>query len=208
MKLKQYFFLFILSSPFLVSAQKDNDLVQFSGMVITADSLKALPYVSIRILNTNKGTYSDQGGFFSFVVRKGDTVEFSFIGNKTIQQIIPKDLNTYRYSVIMPMSEDTLYLPETVIRGWPTLEEFNYYFVKATIPDGGMTNARYNIKRSTTGNWQAGLGADANLNTSYYFRQQAGTYYSNGQLPPQRLFDPFAWNEFFKSWKRGDYKKK
>ena len=127
-------FIFVFTALFNASAQNDNDLVQFSGIVITADSLRALPLVSIRIKSTNKGTYTDQGGFFSFVARKGDTVIFSFIGNKTVEHVIPEKLTSYRYSVILPMAEDTLYLPETVIRGWPTLEEFNYFFVKANIP--------------------------------------------------------------------------
>ncbi|MFA6261789.1 MAG: carboxypeptidase-like regulatory domain-containing protein [Bacteroidia bacterium] len=184
-------------------AQQDNDLVQFSGMVVTADSLRALPLVSIRIKNTGKGTYTDPGGFFSFVARKGDTILFSYIGAKTAERVIPNNLKSYRYSIIQPLAEDTFYLPETVIRGWPTLEEFNYYFVKAKIPDQAMASARYNTRRSTYD-----LPMDGSENGRYYFQQQSRNYYYNGQLPPQRLFDPFAWDEFFKAWKRGDYKSK
>jgi len=201
-------FIFLITVFCDAKAQSDNDLVQFSGIVITADSLRALPLVSIRIKSTNKGTYTDQGGFFSFVARKGDTVIFSFIGNKTVEHVIPEKLTSYRYSVILPMAEDTLYLPETVIRGWPTLEEFNYFFVKANIPDQSMANARYNTKRSTLQAMANGMSMNGSEAGKYYFNQQAKNYYYSGQLPPQRLFDPFAWNEFFNAWKRGDYKKK
>jgi hypothetical protein len=187
-----------------VFAQRDNDLVQFSGIVLTADSLRALPLVSIRIKSTNKGTYTDQAGFFSFVARKGDTINFSFIGAKSVEHVIPSNLKSYRYSIIQPMTEDTFYLPETVIRGWPTLEEFNYYFVKAKIPDQNYATARYNTKRLGMDNF----AMDASDNNRYYMQQQANYYYYNGQLPPQRLFDPFAWNQFFNAWKRGDYKSK
>lgn len=204
-------FLLVLSFLGLINqsiAQKDQDLVQFSGIVITADSLRALPLVSIRIKSTNKGTYTDQAGFFSFVAKKGDTIVFSFIGAKTTEHVIPSSLNSYRYSLIQPMSEDTFYLPETVIRGWPTLEEFNYYFVKANIPDQAMANARYNVKRSTMDVLANPMSMDATESNKNYYKLQSQYYYYNGQLPPQRLFDPFAWNEFYNAWKRGDYKKK
>lgn len=191
----------MLSSP--VFAQQDNDLVQVSGVVLTADSLRALPLVSIRIKNTGKGSYTDPAGFFSFVARKGDTLIFSYIGAKSAERVIPHELKSYRYSLIQPLAEDTFFLPETVIRGWPTLEEFNYYFVKAKIPDQPMASARYNTRRSSFD-----LPMDGTENARNYFQQQQKYYYYNGQLPPQRLFDPFAWDEFFRAWKRGDFKSK
>jgi hypothetical protein len=187
---------------------KDDDLIQVSGIVISADSLRALPLVSIRIKGTNRGTYSDPGGFFSFVVRKGDTVTFSMIGEKTVEYPIPLSVTSYRYSIIVPMDEDTLYLPETVIRPWPTPEEFNYMFVKAKIPDDYGYRARYNTRRETLQDMAAGMSFDGRMNQQQYMLGQYERYYYNGQLPPQRLFDPFAWSQFFNSWKRGDLKRK
>jgi hypothetical protein len=49
---------------------------------------------------------------------------------------------------------------------------------------------------------------DARENQRYAADQTANRYYYSGQLPPQRLFDPFAWSQFFNAWKRGDFKKK
>jgi len=42
----------------------DEDLVQFSGVVVTADSLKPLPYTNIRIEGSNYGTVANYEGFF------------------------------------------------------------------------------------------------------------------------------------------------
>jgi hypothetical protein len=42
--------------------------------------------------------------------------------------------------------------------------------------------------------------------TNNYFKQNQRKYYSAGQLPPQNIFNPLAWAEFIKSWKRGDFK--
>lgn len=187
---------------------KDDDLIQLSGIVITADSLRALPLVSIRVKGSSRGTYTDPGGFFSFVVRKGDTVTFSMIGEKTVEYAVPVSVKNHRYSIIVPMDEDTLYLPETVIRPWPTPEEFNYMFVKARIPDDYGSRARFNTRRETLNDMAMGMSYDGSMNQRQYMLGQYERYYHNGQLPPQRLFDPFAWSQFFNAWKRGDLKKK
>jgi hypothetical protein len=40
------------------------------------------------------------------------------------------------------------------------------------------------------------------------FRQNSARLSYAGQVAPMNIFNPFAWNEFIKAWKRGDYKKK
>lgn len=189
-------------------AQRDNDLVQFAGVVVTADSSSVLPLISIRIKGTKKGTYTDAAGFFSFVARKSDTIIFSSIAKQTVEFIIPKNLDVSKYSIIQPMVDDTIYLPETVIRPWPTPEEFNYYFVKANIPDEYFTRASGNLRSKTLQTMSAGMSMDAKEAVGYAQQSQAYQYYYQGQLPPQRLFDPIAWSQFFNAWKKGDLKKK
>ena len=189
------------------NAQQADDLIQFSGLVITSDSLRALPLVSIRIKGTNKGTYSDQAGFFSFVAKKGDVVLFSFIGLRSVEYKIPAHLDGSKYSIIQPMSDDTVFLAPTYVRGWPSQEEFNYYFVKANIPDVAYEVARGNLRKQTLNNMSAGMSYDANEASRQTVQDQYSRYYYNGQLAPNRLFDPFAWGQFFNAWKRGDYQK-
>ena len=59
---------------------KSKDLIQFSGVVISSDSLKPVPYCNIIDIATSRGTTSDYFGYFSFVARKGDTLKFSSVG--------------------------------------------------------------------------------------------------------------------------------
>jgi hypothetical protein len=208
---KNLFSIFILILMLTTGAwaqQGSNDLIQFSGLVITSDSLRALPLVSIKIKGSNKGTYSDQGGFFSFVARENDVIVFSSIGLKTVEYRIPSNLDASKYSIIQPMSEDTFFLPETVVRPWPTPEEFNYYFVKANIPDEAYEVARGNLRKQALNNISAGMSLDGREGARYTIQDQNMRYYYNGQLAPNRIFDPFAWGQFFNAWKRGDYKKK
>lgn len=210
--MKKSLFLFLLAFLFLASpkanAQADDDLLQLSGVVVSTDSLQGLPFVSVRIKGLNKGTFTDADGFFSFVVRKSDTILFTFIGMKDAIFVVPKNLSASRYSIVQPMAEDSVLLPETVIHAWPTPEEFNYYFVKANIPDQYGMLARNNLKRKTLTTFGSAMIMDARENQRYAADQAASRYYYSGQLPPQRLFDPFAWSQFFNSWKRGDFKKK
>ena len=36
--------------------------------------------------------------------------------------------------------------------------------------------------------------------------QTASDFRYSGQFKPQRIFDPLAWRQFIKAWKRGDFK--
>ena len=210
--MKKFFSVLLLISAIahskVANAQQDDDLVQFAGVVVTADSSRLIPLVSIRLKGSNRGSYTDASGFFSVVVKKSDTIVFSSIGLKTVEYVIPKEVKGTKFSIVQPMTEDTIYLPNVVIRPGPTAEEFNYYFVKANIPDEYFSRANNNLRSKTLQGVSAGMSMDAQENQLYYQQSQAYQYYSNGQLPPQRLFDPIAWSQFFNSWKQGEYKKK
>lgn len=183
-------------------------LVQFAGVVISADSSRLLPLVSIRVKGSRRGSYTDASGFFSIVVQQSDTILFSSIGMRSVEYVIPSAVQSTKFSVVIPMQEDTIYLPETVIRPGPTPEEFNYYFVKANIPDEYFTRANNNLRDKGMRDMNYTMGMDGNENADFTQKGQAYQYYYNGQLPPQRLFDPIAWSQFFEAWKRGDYNKK
>lgn len=203
--------LVLLGSWMMALAQNPTDdkkLVQFSGMVLTADSLMVMPYVSIYIPGTSRGAVSDLNGFFSFVAHKGDTVVFSSIGYKTSKFYIPDTLKSHKYSMVKLMTSDTFYLDEAVIRPLPTREMFDYYFVKTEVPDDALEIARKNLDREQMKEYREQMGMDGGENTRYYLQQQAQKFYYAGQIPPMNIFSPIAWAKFFEAWQRGDFKKK
>ena len=61
-------------------------LVQFSGMVLdgTNQELIPVPYTNVLVKGKGRGTYTDFDGFFSIVAEKGDEIEFSAIGYRTL----------------------------------------------------------------------------------------------------------------------------
>jgi len=50
--------------------------------------------------------------------------------------------------------------------------------------------------------------ADGAGATAMQFRNIANRATYAGQMPPQNIFNPAAWAEFIKAWKRGDFKRK
>src|SRR5215475_8066707 len=122
----------LLSAPFAVHAQFDklkDSVVQVYGVIMTADSLKAIPAVSIVVKGRNQGTFSNDQGVFSIVVLKGDVIEFTSVGYKPVTLNVPDTFHGNQYSMIQLMVQDAQYLPYTVIVARPTREQFERDFV-------------------------------------------------------------------------------
>src|SRR5690554_89889 len=120
----RFIYAFVIFSFFFTSvghAQEKRELIQFSGVLVSADSLDQVSYASVVDKTTGKGTMSDYYGYFSFVTRPGDTILFNAFGFKTSSYIVPDSLKEIRYSIIHVMTPDTLLLPEVDI--YPRSEE-------------------------------------------------------------------------------------
>jgi len=208
--------IFILLSVFALNAnaQRVNDLVQFSGVVVTADSLRAVPFARIAVTNTGKSTTSDYWGFFYIVVQKNDLVSFSAVGYKSGLFRIPDTLTQNRYSLIQVMSSDTIMLTETVIYPWPSKEQFRHAFLTLRIPDDDIEIARRNLAymemREIYGrNYDPEkYGFTPGQSYHNYMGAQADKLYYRGQTMPNNLLNPIAWAKFIQAWKRGDFKRK
>ncbi|MEO7522584.1 MAG: carboxypeptidase-like regulatory domain-containing protein [Ferruginibacter sp.] len=190
------------------TAQFENfkdSVVQLYGVVMTADSLKGIPSVSVVVQGQSRGTISNDDGVFSIVVLKGDSVEFSSIGFKNKQVGIPKDLKGSQYSMIQLLVNDTIYLPATIIRPRLSREQFERDFVNTKVPDDEIAIARSNNDAANRRALMSSLPVDGQEASSQYMRQQQRKLYYSGQIAPQNIFNPFAWAEFIKAWKRGDY---
>ncbi|MGB4844852.1 MAG: carboxypeptidase-like regulatory domain-containing protein [Ferruginibacter sp.] len=206
-----YFFIAALVFPVAAKAQFEtfkDSVVQLYGIVMTADSLKGLESVSVVIKGQNRGTITNDKGVFSIVVLKGDKVEFTSIGYKPKTIIIPSDLEGNQHSVIQLMITDTVYLAATIIKARPTRAQFERDFLNTQVPDDYITIARKNTNEATRRLLVDNLPTDGREASSNYLRQNANKAYYSGQTPPMNIFNPFAWNEFIKAWKRGDYKSK
>jgi hypothetical protein len=184
------------------------DLVQFTGVVVTGDSLKPIPFTNIVDQNTGHGTISDYFGYFSFVARKGDSILFSSMGFKKSIFIIPDTITNNRYTMFQVMNSDTIYLSETVIYPWPTKEQFKDAFLNMQIPDDDLVIARKNLEKSEMAARADAMPMNSSMNYRYYVDQRIDKLYYAGQTQPITILNPFAWAQFFKAWKEGKFKRK
>ncbi len=199
----------VLLAPLGVKAQFEkmkDSVVQLYGVIMTADSLKGIPSVSVSVFGRRQGTFSNDQGVFSIAVMKGDQIEFTSIGYKPKTIEIPRNMEGNSFSIIQLLVADTEYLPVTIIRPRPTREQFERDLVNVDMPDEDPETARKNTSASTRRALVRTLPRDASEMVNYSLRQGAQKYYSAGQRPPMNILNPAAWGEFIQAWKRGDFK--
>ena len=185
-----------------------DSVVQLYGIVMTADSLKAVESVSVMVQGQNRGTISNRQGVFSIVVLKGDVVIFTHVSYKPKTIVIPRDLEGNQYNMVQLMVEDTVYLPATIIRPRPTPQQFERDFVNTKIPDDDIAIARQNNSAARRRALMNSTPGDAGAAQSLQMRNMHTKTSYTGQIPPMKIFDVAAWAEFIKAWKRGDFKSK
>lgn len=207
---------FLLILILIIKGQQGNaqnnktqdSVVQLYGVIMTADSLRAIPAASIVVENKGRGTLTNEDGVFSIVVLKGDKVRFSCVGFKDKLIAIPANLDGNQYSVIQLMVSDTAYLPATILRPRPSRAQFERDFVNTDVPADELEIARQNAQQARSRVLINSLPVDGREAINTQFKQQAQKYYYAGQAPPQNIFNPLAWADFIKAWKRGDFKKR
>jgi hypothetical protein len=190
------------------NSNRDKSLIQFSGVVVSADSLQPIPFTSVIIRNARRGTITDFYGFFSFVAMKGDTLDFQYVGFKTNSFVIPDSLSDQHYSIIQVLVRDTINLKEAVIYPWPTKDEFKRAFVELKLSDDDLKRAQRNFELAAMKEVQAQVIFDGGLNYQMAVQQRQTQLYSQGQFRSISLLNPLAWAAFIQSWKDGAYKKK
>ncbi|MBX2922065.1 MAG: carboxypeptidase-like regulatory domain-containing protein [Chitinophagaceae bacterium] len=208
-KIIRYTLFFFLLAPFAAKAQFESlkdSVVQLYGIVMTHDSLKGIPDVNVMV--NGRGTRTNEQGIFSIVVLKGDVVEFSHVAYRKEFDKIPVNLEGNQYNMVKLLAIDTVYLPTAIIKPRPTREQFERDFVNMDVPDDGIEIARQNTSEAKRRALMRSLPRDGTEATNYVLNKNAQSYYYNGQTPPMNIFNPFAWNEFIKAWKRGDFKRK
>ncbi len=199
--IKKLFFLPILLLVIIHSSStaQEKKLVQFSGIVIHADSLEPLPFVNVINISRNyKGTYTDMRGFFSLVVSVGDTIQISSLGYKKQELIIPKDLVNNSLSAIFKLKIDAIDLPMVYIFPYATIEQFKQAFIKLRLPDDDLMIAQKNLDAATMMALSSAMTWDGTQNTRYYFQQQSEKLYWRGQQRYNPLLDVVKINQFMR----------
>ncbi|MCI1753033.1 MAG: carboxypeptidase-like regulatory domain-containing protein [Flavobacteriales bacterium] len=201
--------LLLLLTTFTAFGQNPNDrrLVQFSGVVVTGDSLEPVPFTSILTRGSYRGTISDVYGYYSFVAQAGDTLEFAAVGFKRGNYIIPDTLSESKYSMIHVLFPDTMLLRPVDVYPWPSREQFRDAFLALNLSDNEYQRVLKHLNSAEAIQRMENLPPDAGLAAHYQSALDNTRIYNQGMAPTINLFNPIAWAQFVQAWKAGSLKK-
>jgi hypothetical protein len=198
--------LFLFTTVTAIAQQKEQPLVQFSGIVHNADSTKIIvPYVNITNTSTNRAVNSSNyQGYFSFVAHERDTLVFTCVGYAPTKVVIPANVTNKSFTVEVMIKPTILNLPTVHIFPWATTDEFRKDFVALKIADDDLEIARKNVNRTTLMALVSTLGRDGQeINDATY--QDLNTNIMNQHsLTPNPLLNPLAWGSFINQISQGD----
>lgn len=198
--------LFVSSS---LQAQSKPPVVQFSGIVLSADDSSAVvPGVHIYVPKAGRGTSTNALGYFSMPVLVGDSVVVSSIGYQKQHFIIPNDKGD-QLTVVIELSQDTTFLPEIAVFPYPTEELFKEAILAMEMPDQENRDwMEKNLHQDMLAAMMKETPMDGSENYKMYQQQQFNQLHNRYSVPVNPFFNPLNWARFIQSIKRGDFKNK
>jgi hypothetical protein len=190
-----------------IASDNPKEVVQFSGIVKDEVSNAPIPFSIVYVDRERRGTVSTIEGFFSFAVAKGDIIVVKSLGYKPVKLQVPYDArgNTYYKDIVLPREVYTL--DTFTVYALPKPHELRQAMINLDVPETMVELAKKTIEKSRLEDMTLVTRYDPTENFNQYVKSQVQTYYSYGQPAPIRLFDAFSWAEFFKSIKKGDFKR-
>ncbi len=166
--------------------------IQISGTLLDAESLEPLPFVSVLIRNSNRGTVANADGFFTLLAQTGDTIQFSIVGYMPTQLLVPAELTGERYALIELMQKETVVLQELEVYPWPSALQFQQAFFGLKLP-----KSQEERNREVQAKLQQTI-KETYPSEKYYYEQWKNRqlYELTGQIPPNHFLDPRRWAEF------------
>jgi hypothetical protein len=195
--------LFITAGAY--AQQKEKPLVQFTGLVFNADSIKVIvPYVTItNVSHRNQVYISNYEGYFSFVAHEQDTLLFTSIGFAPIRVVIPANVNK-SYTTEVRMKPQIINLPTFHVFPWATTDEFRKDFLSMKLADDDLEIARKNLERATSRSSSNNLPRDGQEIQSSWAQNENTNLMNQHSLMPNPLLNPIAWGALIKQISDGD----
>lgn len=203
-------FLGLISAPALAQ----ENVIQVSGVVMTSDSVSQfVPNAAVYLQGRDGQVYSGSDGFFSIAALPGDTIIFRHFSFSRQKLWVPDTLTGESYLAVVYLKWKSVELQEVVLYPWPTPENLTRELLAMRLPTTERDLAERNLAIQALKERAAEMGYDAAEIGDYVIKSQnyslynEGRYYgaNGGAALLGRLSDPFAWNEFFKALKRGDF---
>ncbi|GEM_PF-6209494 len=160
-----------------------HELIQFSGRVLSKVQKEPIPYASVLIASTHRGTIANLQGFFAIVAKPGDTLRISAMGFKPVY-IPVRSIEGGSVFRNVYLEVDTLLLEEVRVYPWISPLHLKQAFLHMPTEDDFYTIALRNLQEALVREYlrQAPLGASGNQDMviQEFWQQQ---YTAGGQLP-------------------------
>lgn len=183
------------------------DVVQFSGVLVTGDSLLPVPYSNVYRTRDNTGVISNALGFFTLPAFEGDTIMFSNVGYRNIEYVIPGEVEGNMLSIVQLILPDTIRLAETDVYPWPSKENFKKDFLALELPEDNLARLQKNLDPVEMKKRINYLGPESASSARYAMNNEALRLQSMGTAQNISLLNPFAWAQFLSALKNGDLRR-
>lgn len=199
--------LFLFTASLAYSQTPDKKLVQFSGVIINADSNSVVPYVTITNRSQeDKSFLANYKGYFSFVAHEGDTLLFSAIGFKREGVVIPENLPESKYTIMVKMKQEIVNLPTVHVFPWASMDDFKREFLTMKFADDDLAIAKKNVSRESLAALAADLPRDGQEMQNLNFQNNHSRLVNKNmnQRMSNPLLSPFAWGALIQQIMQGD----
>jgi hypothetical protein len=210
MKNMIFFFLTLLSTGFISfsgHAQFTQPL-QVSGIAIDSDLITPVPYASVTINSSLRGTTTDQYGHFNLKALPGDTIRFSSVGYEDCMYILPALLEGEVYTLIQTMDQDTRVLEEVTIFSFPSAEALTKAILEYSSAEKDYEYTRQGQDLQQLLEENEILAKYAPRDYGEYDHPYARLYAVYGLVPENNLLNPLVWSELIRDIKAGKFKEK
>lgn len=205
MKYSLTLILLLFVATAFAQSDKSNKLVQFSGIITDADSNIVVPYVTIQNLSFGGQKYAaNYQGYFSFIAHPGDTVVFSAVGFASKTLILPPIINDHKYTAMVKLKSEIIYLQTVRVNPWATIEEFNKDFLSMKVADDDMAIAKKNLSQQSIRGMSLTLPRDAQEISNSNYRYNFDRMVNANMRQTNPLLNPFAWGKLMQQIFNGD----
>jgi hypothetical protein len=198
-------FIFFTAGLFAQQMPSGKKLIQFSGIITDRDSGFVVPYVTITNKTNRDQRYAaNYKGYFSFVAHPGDTLIYNAIGYTDKVVLIPFEVKDSKYTAMVKMKSEIIYLPAVRVYPWATVEEFTKDFLAMKVADDDMEIARKNMSSHSINGKIQYLPRDAGEISSTNFRIDQERSLNKNMVQSNPLLNPFAWGKLMQQIFSGD----
>ncbi|WP_299288941.1 hypothetical protein [uncultured Mucilaginibacter sp.] len=191
---------------FSAFAQKaERSLVQFSGIIINADSNTVVPYTNLTNLSyKNQVVSSNYEGYFSFVAHEKDSIRVSSVGYLSQIIVIPENIQNKSFVLKIKLKAEAINLPMVRVFPWASTDEFKRDFLAKKFADDDLALAEKNLNHGSVIAMARTLPHDGQTNQIMNLQSMHDNLVHTGSGPTNPLLNPIAWGSLIRSIIRGD----